>query len=114
MREAWPEADEEEWEYAALMAAADDSAALLTDEDPPRRVVLAADVDSAVESDDSTIVEVLSAFPFRLVKAVHADTDDLERRGVVRPRGAGRPGLVRRPGDPRPAALRRLTDLCEF
>ena len=42
----WPEADEEEWEYAALMAAADDSAGLLTDEDPPRRVVLAADVDS--------------------------------------------------------------------
>ena len=39
LREAWPEGDEEEWEYAALMAAADDSAALLTDEDPPRRVV---------------------------------------------------------------------------
>ena len=80
LREAWPEADEEEWEYAALMAAADDSAALLTDEDPPRRVVVAADVDSVVESEDSSLVEVDSAFPMRLVKAVHADTDDIERR----------------------------------
>ena len=104
LREAWPEADEEEWEYAALMAAADDSAGLLTDEDPPRRVVLAADVDSAVESDDSSLVEVDSAFPCALVKAVHADTEDLEAGGV-RPR---RPGLVRRPGDPGPAALTPL------
>jgi len=89
LREEWPEADEEEWEYAALMAAADDSVALLTDEDAPRRVVLAADVDSAVESDDSTIVEVLSAFPFRLVKAVHADTGDLERAASYDPEALG-------------------------
>src|SRR6478735_6225622 len=89
LREEWPEVDEEEWEYAALMAAADDSVALLTDEDAPRRVVLAADVDSAVESDDSTIVEVLSAFPFRLVKAVHADTGDLERAASYDPEALG-------------------------
>ena len=82
LREAWPEADEEEWEYAALMAAADDSAALLTEEDPPRRVVLAVDVPAVVESRDSSMVEVDSAFQFRLVKAVHADTADIagERR----------------------------------
>ncbi len=55
LREAWPEAAEDEWEYAALMAAADDSAALLTADDPPRRVVLAADVDSVVEGDDSSL-----------------------------------------------------------
>jgi hypothetical protein len=89
LREEWPEADEEQWEYAALMAAADDSAVLLTDEDQPRRVVLAADVDSAVESDDSTRVEVLSAFPFRLVEAVHADTDDLERAASYDPEALG-------------------------
>ena len=89
LREAWPEADEEEWEYAALMAAADDSVGLLTEDDQPRRVVLAADVDAAVESDDSTRVEVLSAFPFRLVKAVHADTADLERAASYDPEALG-------------------------
>ena len=47
LREAWPEADEEEWEYAALMAAADDSLALLTEEDRPRRVVVVAEVTSS-------------------------------------------------------------------
>ena len=72
-----PAGDEEEWEYAALMAAADDSAGLLGADDPPRRVVLAVDVDSVWERDDSTLVEVGSAFPFSLVRAVHADTEDL-------------------------------------
>jgi hypothetical protein len=89
LREEWAEADEEQWEYAALMAAADDSVALLTDEDQPRRVVLAADVDSVVESDDSTQVEVLTAFPFALVKAVHADTADLERAASYDPEALG-------------------------
>jgi len=89
LRGAWPEADEEEWEYAALSAAADDSAALLTDEDPPRRVVLAVDVEAATESDDSTVVEVDSAFPMTLVKAVHADTEDLERGASYDPDAAG-------------------------
>jgi uncharacterized protein YqgV (UPF0045/DUF77 family) len=78
LREAWPEADEEEWEYAALSAAADDSAALLTDEDPPRRVVVVAEVDSVVESEDSSLVDVDYAFPMRLVRAVHADSEDIE------------------------------------
>ena len=85
LREAWPEADEEEWEYAALTAAADDSAALLTAGETPRRVVLAADVESATETDDSTVVEVDSAFPMRLVKAVHADTEDIARAASYDP-----------------------------
>jgi hypothetical protein len=79
LRESWPEAAEDEWEYAALTAAADDSVALLGDDDPPRRVVLAADVESVVESDDSSLVEIDSAFPMTLVQAVHADTGDIER-----------------------------------
>jgi hypothetical protein len=89
LREEWPEADEEEWEYAALMAAADDSAALLTEDDVPRRVVVAADVEAVTESRDSTQVEVLQAFPFRLVRAVHADTGDLERVASYDPEALG-------------------------
>ena len=89
LREAWPEAAEEEWEYAALMAAADDSAVLLTDDDMPRRVVLAADVDSVMESDDSSRVEIDSAFPMTLVQAVHADTTDVERGATYDPDSAG-------------------------
>jgi len=89
LREAWPEADEEQWEYAALTAAADDSAALLRREDPPRRVVLAADVEAATESEDSSVVEILSAFPMRLVKAVHADTEDLVRGASYDPDAVG-------------------------
>ena len=85
LREAWPEADEEEWEYAALMAAADDSAAMLTDEDPPRRVVLAADVETVFASDDSSLVEADSAFGMSQVKAVHVDTDDIERGAAYDP-----------------------------
>jgi hypothetical protein len=75
----WFVADDasEDAEYAALMAAADDSAGLLGADDPPRRVVLAVDVDSVWERDDSSLVEVGSAFPFSLVRAVHADTEDL-------------------------------------
>jgi uncharacterized protein DUF6912 len=85
LREAWPEADEEEWEYAALMAAADDSVALLTDDDPPRRVVVVADVESVVPSRDSSLVEIDSAFVFSLVRAVHVDTDDLDRGAAYDP-----------------------------
>ncbi len=85
LREAWPEADEEEWEYAALMAAADDSVALLTDEDPPRRVVVVADVASVVPDRDSSLVEIDSAFVFSQVKAVHVDTDDLDRGAAYDP-----------------------------
>lgn len=89
LREAWPEADEEEWEYAALMAAADDSAALLTEDDPPRRVVLAADVETVVASEGSSRVEVDSAFGMTLVKAVHVDTEDLDRGAAYDPEELG-------------------------
>jgi uncharacterized protein DUF6912 len=89
LREEWPEADEEEWEYAALMAAADDSAALLTEDDPPRRVVLAADVERVGESRSSSLVEVESAFPMSLVRAVHADTGDLQRSTAYDPDALG-------------------------
>jgi hypothetical protein len=78
LRESWPEADQEEWEYAALMAAAHDSAVALTEEDRPRRVVLVAEVDDLTEDRESTAVRVDSAIPMRLVRAVHADTADID------------------------------------
>ena len=75
---AWPEADQEEWEYAALMAAADVSVGLLTEEDRPRRVVVVAEVDDVTEDRESTAVTVDSAIPMRVVQAVHADTVDID------------------------------------
>ena len=78
LRAAWPEADQEEWEYAALMAAADASVALLTEEDRPRRVVVVAEVDDVTEDRESTAVTVDSAIPMRVVQAVHADTVDID------------------------------------
>jgi hypothetical protein len=85
LRQAWPEGDEEEWEYAALSAAADDAAGLLGPEDPPRRVVLAADVDDVVVQEGSSAVHVDSAFPMTVVRAVHVDTDDLDRAASYDP-----------------------------
>jgi hypothetical protein len=82
LRESWPEADQEEWEYAALTAAADDAATLLAGEEAgdvrPRRVVLVAEVDDVTEDAESTSVSVDSAIAMRLVQAVHADTEDLD------------------------------------
>lgn len=78
LRESWPEADEEEWAYAALMAAADDASALLTPEDGPRRVVLVAEVERVTEDRESTAVSLDTAVSMRLVQAVHADTEDVD------------------------------------
>lgn len=79
LRESWPEAEEDEWEYAALMAAADDAASGLGEEDRPRRVVLVAEVEQVTEDPESTAVTVDSAIAMRLVRAVQADTEDIDR-----------------------------------
>ena len=82
LREAWPEASEEEWAYAALMAAADDAVALLAsssaDEERPRRVVVVAEVARVTEDRESTAVSVDAAIAMRLVEAVHSDTEDVD------------------------------------
>ena len=78
LRMSWPEADQEEWEYAALMAAADTSVGLLTEEDRPRRVVVVAEAEDVTEDPESTAVTVDSAIPERVVQAVHADTVDID------------------------------------
>ena len=78
LRDSWPEADEEEWAYAALMAAADQSAAGLTGGQRPRRVVLVAEVERVTADRESTAVTVDSAIALRLLEAVHADTADID------------------------------------
>ena len=78
LRESWPDGNDEEWEYAALMAAADEAAAALTEDDPPRRVVLVAEVETVSEDPESTEVTVDSAIGMRLVQALHADTTDVD------------------------------------
>ncbi len=78
LRESWPEADDESWEYAALMAAAAASAAMRGSDDRPRRAVVAADVPAfePVAGDDPTLVEVAADVPWKNVAAAHVDTAD--------------------------------------
>ena len=78
LRAAWPEADQEEWEYAALMAAAATSAGLRGAGDLPRRYVIAADVPGVVPvpGDDPTLVDVAADLPMKNVAAAHVDTRD--------------------------------------
>lgn len=82
LQESWPEAEQDDWEYAAMMAAADDSATrLATSSDPDvprRRVVLVAEVERVTADRDSTAVSVDAAVSMRLVQAVHADTEDVD------------------------------------
>ena len=78
LRSAWPEADEESWEYAALMAAGAASAALRGSADLPRRFVVAADVPSAdpVPGEDPTLVDVAADVVWKNVASAHVDTRD--------------------------------------
>ena len=78
LREAWPEGDEEDHEYAALMAAGAASLALRSGDDAPRRHVVAADVPAVtgVPGDDPTLVEVAADVPWRNVASAHVDTVD--------------------------------------
>jgi hypothetical protein len=73
--ESWPDADDESWEYAALMAAAAASAAMRGSGDRPRRAVVAADVPSfePVGGADPTLVDVAADVPWKNVVAAHVD-----------------------------------------
>ncbi len=86
LRRAWPEADQDDGEYAALLAAAGASRDLA--EDPgARRVVIAADVSSVEavgEAEAATEVDLAHDVVWRNVAAAHldeapgaADDDDL-------------------------------------
>lgn len=78
LRAAFPDAGEEEWEYAALTAAALDSLALIAEDDEPRRVVVVAEADSVmpVPGAEGSQVELDQVVPLRKVVAVHVDSDD--------------------------------------
>lgn len=80
LRAAWPEADEESWEFAAMLAAGEDSWNARTPEDRARRIVLAADVPSVVpaSADSATAVQVAADIPLKRVAALHMDTEDLD------------------------------------
>jgi len=76
LRAQWPEADQEQAEYAALMAAAAASRQQAGGV-PARRVVVAADVASvsAVADDDPTRVEVPGDIPWAAIAAAHLDVE---------------------------------------
>jgi Family of unknown function (DUF6912) len=90
LRDAWPDGDEEQWEYAALMAAAGDSWSRRSADDPPRRFVVAADVRRADRPDDGsegTTVTVADGLTWGSVAAFHADPADLPAALVGDPDG---------------------------
>lgn len=93
------EAEEEDWEYAALTAAAQDALGLLTDEDPPRRVVVVAEAETTtpVAGAEPSLVEVGEVIPLRKVVSLHVDSAEAEdtvaaARGPWQSAAAGEPG----------------------
>jgi hypothetical protein len=80
LRSAYPDGDEEAWEYAAMTAAAQEAIGLVTEDDPPRRVVVAMDAESTlpVDGPEPSAVEVDEVVPLRKVAAVHVDSEDAE------------------------------------
>lgn len=89
LRAAWPEADEDSWEYAALMAAAVASRSAGDQPDGARRRVVAADVARVEPAErlgggggaddgegDPTLVAVPGDVVWKGVAAAHVDTDD--------------------------------------
>ena len=81
LRQEWPEADDEQAEYAALMAAADTSRELAATAGERRRTVVAADVaDEAVDpvtsEVDPTLVTLTTAVSWRQVAAALVDVAD--------------------------------------
>lgn len=78
LRAAWPDTDEESWEYAAMLAAGEESWQLRTDQDRPRRLVLAADVpEVSVGGEELTAVRLSADIPLKRVASVHLDTEDV-------------------------------------
>ena len=80
LRVAWPDEDEEGWEYAAQSAAADDSHVLLARQPdaPPLRVVVAADlapasVEDVAEPDVPSLARTVTEVGLDAVVSVHVD-----------------------------------------
>lgn len=76
LREAWPEGDEEDHEYAALAAAGAESWQLLGG--PGRRVVVALDVDAVEPRDgEPTAVLLPDGARWRQVVSGHLDVEEV-------------------------------------
>lgn len=78
LREAWPDGDQEQWEYAALMAAAADARDRAAGASGGRRLVLAADLpveDVSTES-EPTAVRTVGEVRWRQVSAILVDPVD--------------------------------------
>lgn len=86
LRSSWPDGDDEEWSYAALLTAAQESVERMAEQPEeagaPRRRVLAVDVAEVVASPDpdaaETGVGVAGALPLSAVDALHVDEEDAE------------------------------------
>lgn len=78
LRATFPDAGEEEWEYAALTAAAQDSVGLIAEGERPRRVVVVAETGTAtpVADSDDSLVKVGEVIALARVVAVHVDSED--------------------------------------
>lgn len=76
LRAAWPDGDQEQWEYAAMAAAAVDALCARPADDPPRRLVVAADADAVTEG-EGTAVTLAEGLTWARVAALHADAEDL-------------------------------------
>lgn len=84
LRDSWPDGDEEEWEYAALLTAAQESLELVAaaGEDPAtaRRRVAALDVSRTVAAPDpdapETGVGLAEPVHLRDIESWHVDDDD--------------------------------------
>ena len=70
LRQEWPDAGDEEWEYVVLLAAADEAATLL--DAPGRRVVVVVEARDVAEL-EGTGASFADPVPWRRVVAVHAD-----------------------------------------
>ncbi len=78
LREAWPDGDDEQWEYAALMAAAADARDRIAGAGVGRRLVLAADlpVEEVASDGEPTSVHTAVELRWRQVSAILVDPVD--------------------------------------
>lgn len=93
LRAVWPDGNDEEWEYAALMAAAAESLSLRATGTPPRRYVLAADA-GRVEAGAGTAVTLPDGLDWDQVAALHADSGDLDGALLADPEAAAEVDLA--------------------
>ncbi len=92
LRAAWPDGDQEQWEYAAMAAAAVDALRARPADDPPRRLVVAADADVVTEG-EGTAVTLVEGLTWARVAALHADAQDLPARLLDDPETAAEEDL---------------------